>query len=225
VIRTSLRGAFLLILAGAGPATAQDETMYTVTPFVGIFLPAADLVSDQVVPNPGPLDPERISMGHQAGLVLGVRGSISLGSRTWLEIEFQYASSDVKITATRREPLPEPTKTGGAHVLTLGADVFWELFRAPFTPFAIHLLGGLASVNRGGEFFDQGGRFFSALDGGTSVAAILGLGFRYGFSPRLGIRVDVRDYISSYTQSLPGGKLDSQLQNDIWITGGLELTL
>jgi hypothetical protein len=81
-------------------------------------------------------------------------------------------------------------------------------------------------VNRGGEFFDEGGFFFDeGLDGGTTIAAIAGLGARYGFSGRLGIRLDVRDYISSYSQSVPGGDFDAVLQNDIWITGGIEITL
>ncbi len=81
-------------------------------------------------------------------------------------------------------------------------------------------------MNRGGEFFDEGGFFFDeGLDGGTTIAAIAGLGARYGFSGRLGIRLDVRDYISSYSQSVPGGDFDAVLQNDIWITGGIEITL
>ena len=204
----------LLILAWAGPAAAQEETFTTLTPFVGFYFPTSDLVNNQAVPNPGPIDPEAISITQQSGFALGLRASRTLSSRVWLEVEFQYAISDVEITGTRREPLPEPTMTGGGHGLTLGANLLWEAYRAPFTPFAIHFLGGLAVVNRGGEFFDEGGFFFDELDGGTNVAAILGLGFRYGFSQRLGIRVDVRDYISSYSQSLPSGDLDAELQND-----------
>jgi hypothetical protein len=147
-----------------------------------------------------------------------------LSTGVWLEVEFQYARSDVEATGTRREPLPEPTQTGSGRVLTLGANVLWEFYRAPFTPLGIHLLGGVAGVKRSGEFFDEG-VFNLEFDGGTHVALIAGLGFRYGFSRRLGIRVDVRDYISRYTQSLASGDLEAELQNDIWITGGIELTI
>jgi len=217
--------ALLLTLAWAGPAAAQEETITSVTPLLGFYIPMNDLVESQAVPNPGPIDPETITITQEGGLVWGLRGSRTLSASVWLEVEIQYATSDVKITATRREPLPEPTMTGNGRVLTLAGNVLWEFYRAPFTPFGIHLLGGLALVNRGGEFFDEGGFFFDELDGGTSVAAIVGLGFRYGFSRRLGVRVDARDYISSYKQSLAGGDLDAELQNDIWITGGLEITL
>ncbi len=225
-MRTTLISAvLLLVLAWAGPAAAQDEKYTTLTPFAGFYLPTSDLANNQAVPNPGPIDPETITITQKSGFAWGVRGSRTLSSSVWLEVEFQYATSDVEITGTRREPLPEPTMTGGGRVLTLGANLLWEFYRAPFTPFGIHLLGGLAVVNRGGEFFDEGGFFFEQLDGGMNVAAIAGLGFRYGFSQRLGVRVDVRDYISRYTQSVPGGDLDAELQNDIWITGGLEITL
>jgi hypothetical protein len=225
-MRTILSSAVLLLtLAWAGPSAAQEETITSVTPLVGLYLPMNDLVSNQAVPTPGPIDPETISITQKSGFVLGVRGSRTLSSSVWLEVEFQYATSDVEITALRREPLPEPTMKGGGRVLTLGGNVLWEFYRAPFTPFGIHVLGGLAVVNRGGVFFDEDGFFFDELDGGTNVAAIVGLGFRYGFSRRLGIRFDVRDYVSTYKQTLPGGDLDSELQNDVWITGGLEITL
>ncbi|MGD2153281.1 MAG: hypothetical protein PVG79_08425 [Gemmatimonadales bacterium] len=225
-MRTVLSSVVLLpILAWAGPSAAQEETIISVTPLWGFYIPMNDLVESQAVPNPGPIDPETISIMQESGFVWGLRGSRTLSASVWVEVEFQYATSDLKITATRREPLPEPTMTGGGRVITLAGNVLWEFYRAPFTPFGIHLLGGLALVNRGGEFFDEGGFFFDELDGGTNVAAVAGLGFRYGFSRRLGIRVDVRDYISWYKQSLAGGDLDAELQNDIWVTGGLEITL
>jgi hypothetical protein len=226
VKRTSLSSVLLfLTLAWAGPSAAQDETIRTVTPLLGFYVPMNDLVSNQAVPSPGPIDPEAISIKQESGLLWGVRGSQTLSSSVWVEVEFQYASSELEITATRREPLPEPVMTGGGHVFTLGANVLWEFYRAPFTPFGLHVLGGLALVNRGGKFFDEGGFFFDDLGGGTNVAAIVGLGFRYGLSRRLGIRFDIRDYVSSYKQSLPSGDLDSQLENDIWATGGVEITL
>jgi hypothetical protein len=214
-----------LIIGVASPAIAQDEPLLTITPFVGVYIPTGSLVNDQMVPDPGPLDPDAISTTQETGLAVGLRASRSLSSSWWLELEIQYAKSDVTINATRREPLPEPTKTMDARVLTLGGNVLWEVYRAPFTPFAIHLLGGLALVNRGGKFFEEGGGFFDSLDGGTDISLILGSGLRYGLSPRYGIRFDVRDYISSYTQTLPTGQLDAELQNDFWISGGLEITL
>jgi hypothetical protein len=190
-----------------------------------VYLPTADLVSNQLVPDPGPLQPETITMGQETSVALGLRASRTLSSKVWVEAELLFAPSTITIVGTRQEPADRPTQTKDARVIAFGANILYELFRAPFTPFAIHALGGLALVNRGGEFFDEGGGLFPAIEGGTDVAAILGLGARYGFSPKLGLRLDIRDYISSYAQKMPGGTLDSELQNDIWITLGLEITL
>ncbi|UCC73259.1 MAG: outer membrane beta-barrel protein [Gemmatimonadota bacterium] len=223
---TLISAALLLLLAWPGSSAAQDEKLTTITPFAGFYLAMSDLVDNQRVPSAGPIDPDNVTITQQSGLAFGVRVSRTLSGRLWLEAEFQYAISDVKISATRREPLPQDTWKGGGRVMTLGANVLWEAYRAPFTPFGIHLVGGLAAVNRSGEFFDEGGFFFDEkLDGGTAIAAVAGLGARYGFSGRFGVRLDVRDYISSYSQSVPSGDFDAVLQNDIWITGGVEITL
>ncbi len=226
-MRTTLISAVLVVLAWPGTSAAQDEKLTTITPFAGFYLPTSDLADDSDPPKLDPLDLDNVSIAQQSGFAFGVRLSRTLSGSLWLEAEVQYAISDVKISAGRREPLPEPEWTGAGRVLTLGANVLWEVYRAPFTPFGIHLMGGLAAVNRGGEFFDEGGQryFDERLDGGTTVAAIAGIGARYGFSGRFGIRLDVRDYISSYSQSVPGGDLDAELQNDIWITSGIEITL
>jgi hypothetical protein len=229
-MRANVRStALLLVIAAAGPALAQEQTTYAVTPFIGLYLPTADLVGNQTVPEAGLLDPETMSMSQETALAFGLRASRSLSSKLWVELEFQYAASAIQRTATRREPLPEPTITLDARVFTLGANVLWEVFRAPFTPFAFHLLGGLALVSRGGEFFDEsadlGGELFEGLDGGTDIALIVGGGLRYGLSPHLGVRIDVRDYASFYAQPLGGADFESELQNDLWVTGGIELTL
>jgi hypothetical protein len=226
VTRFSLRASTIVLLLGAsGPAVAQQPATWTVAPIVGVYLPTSDLVHDQLVPSPGPLEPERVTINQSTGLVLGIRANRTLSAKFTLELEFQYAFSDAEMAGLRREPADQVGDTLPARVITLGADVLYEVFRSPFTPFAIHLLGGLGLVSRGGEFFDQGGGVFESLEGGTDLALILGTGFRYGLSPRVGLRLDVRDYISSYTQSLPGGELDSQLQNDFWITAAAEISL
>ena len=217
--------AVIAAIGIASPALGQEAGTFTLTPYIGIYLPAANLVNNQAVPNPGPLDPETFTMGHKTGFALGVRGSRSVSSKLWLELELQYASSAIEATATRREPLPEPTQTLDAHVITVGLNVLYELFRAPFTPFAIHLLGGLGVTFHGGEFFDNGGGFFDSLEGGSDLGLILGTGLRYELSPKLGLRFDIRDYLYRYAQSLPQGQFDSETQNDLWITGGVEIRL
>ncbi len=227
-MRANVRStALLLVIAAASPAQAQEKTTYAVTPFIGLYVPTADLVGNQTVV--GPLGRVTMTMSQEMALAFGLRASRSLSGKLWVELEFQYAPSAIQRTATRREPLPEPTITLDATVFTLGANVLWEVFRAPFTPVAVHLLGGLALVSRGGEFFDEnaglGGELFEGLEGGMDVALIVGTGLRYGLSPHFGVRIDVRDYVSFYAQSLRAADFESELQNELWVTGGIELTL
>ncbi|NIR45598.1 MAG: outer membrane beta-barrel protein [Gemmatimonadetes bacterium] len=216
----------LLLAVGGRPVLAQG-TPFSLTPYAGVYFPAADLVGNQPVPNPGPLDPETFTIRQNSGFIFGLRASRGLTEKLWIEAEAQYAFSDADAAATRREPFPQgPEQTLDAYVIAVGANVLWEAFRAPFTPFAIHLLGGVGLVTRGGEFYDEGGTYFSeSLDGGTDLGLILGLGLRYELSPRLGIRADVRDYLYSHTGSVSNGEFEAETQNDIWITGGLEFRL
>lgn len=216
----------LLLLGLVRPALAQEEgPVYTLTPSIGFYLPTADLVSGQNVEQPLTGQQATVSFGQVAGLALGIKASRSLSAKLALEIELQYTASQIELTGFRTGIGPLEPQKFDARIITVAADALLEIFRSPFTPFAAHLLGGLAVVNRGGDFYDEGGGFFDELDGGTDIAALIGAGFRYGLSPRFGLRLEVRDYISSYTQSVSGRDLDAELQNDLFVTLGLDVTL
>ena len=217
-------GASVLVLALATPASAQEEgPVYTITPAIGFYIPTADLVSNQNVEHPLTGQQATVSFGQKAALVFGLRGSRTLSPKVALEVELQYTSSSIEVTGFRTGIGPIEPTTYDARVITLGVDALWEIFRSPFTPLAAHLLGGLALTNRGGDFFDQGGGFSEQLSGGMDIGLIVGAGLRYGLSPRFGLRLEIRDYISSYRQSLEGQELDAQLQNDLFVTLGLDV--
>ena len=217
---------FWLAAGIANPASGQETPTYTIVPWAGVFLPTSDLASEQNIEQPVSGLPATVTLSQQTGPAFGLRGSRSLTARLAVELEAFLSLSEIELTGVRPGigPLTEPSRD--AYVLVIGADIMYEIFRAPFTPFAVHVLGGAGVVIRGGDFFDEEGGFFSGMiDGGTSIAGVAGAGFRYGLSSRFGLRLDVRDYISSYSQTIDGQDLDSELQNDVVISGGLEFTL
>ncbi|MEE9245288.1 MAG: outer membrane beta-barrel protein [Gemmatimonadota bacterium] len=213
-----------LVLALAPATAAQHTPSYTLGASVGLYLPTADLVSDQNIVQPGSGLAATISFGQRTSGALVLRGTRTLSAKLAIELEFFWANSQIELSALRPGVNPTQAKQD-ARVIALSADVLYEIFRAPFTPFAIHVLGGLGLLNRGGDFFEDSEGFLGTIDGGTDPTFVLGAGFRYGLSPQWGLRLDFRDYISSYRQSLEDQDLDSELQNDFLISAGIEYTL
>lgn len=213
--------ATLAVVTLAGSLNAQETPTYTLGAWVGIFLPTADLMSDQLIQQPGSGLNSAITFKQQTSAALGLRGSRAINSKLAVELEFFWASSSIELDAFRTG-IDRTQTTTHARVIVLSANAVYEVFRAPFTPFAVYVLGGIGLISRGGDFFDSVGGFLGGIDGGSRAALILGGGFRYGVSSRVGLRLDIRDHISSYAQSLEGQDLDSELQNDFVISVGLE---
>lgn len=220
-VPTRLVPLALAVVAVLAPPVRAQEPTYTVTPSVGVFLPATDLVGEETLFDPGSGGTETVTLRHQVGPTLGVRAARRLFGDLALEIEALLALSEIELTfASDRPPV-----TQDARVFNLGVDVRYEVFRAPFSPFSAHVMGGAGLVVRAGEFFSEGGGTLGELEGGSDFGFIVGSGFRYGLDPKVTLRVDVRDYISSYALSAPDIELDSKLQHDIWVSLGLEFAL
>ena len=213
-----------MVLAGscADSGFAQGHT-YSVTASTGIFLPGSRLVDEAAVFNPRTAADELIVLRQSVGPTLGLRGARALSPSLAIEAAVLFAFSDVELTSVTFTDAPEITLD--AHVLVFGVDLRYEVFRAPFIPLSVHVVGGASLVTRGGEFFDRGSGALTDLEGGTDIAASVGGGLRYGLDPRITLRVDVQDHIYSYAQSLNGSDLDARLQNDVWLIMGLEMGL
>ena len=197
---------------------AQSNIQFAVSGFGGAYIAAADLF-DELETNVA------LRFGHEVGFNAGGRVAIWPTSRLGIEAEGAYVGSDVALRGVivgETEPVD----------LTLSGDVFlgsinvlYAFIRPPLEPLAIYVSGGVGFVSRGGDFYDF---FLSSTTvelETTNVAGVAGIGIRYGVARSVNIRADFRDYISSYTANetqLPD--VDSQLQNDILITGGVELT-
>jgi hypothetical protein len=135
-------------------------------------------------------EPIILNLGHKPGIAGGGRLTVRM-SRFALEAEAGYVAS----------------------------NLLYDLYRAPFSPLSIYLLGGGGLVARSGDFFD-------ALEGTTDLAGTLGLGLRFGLAPALFLRFDLRDYISSWAPRAPDGfQFAAQLQNQLTGTIAVEFSL
>lgn len=199
----------------ATPSTLSgQEIQVAFSGFGGAAIPTADLV-DVFVQQVG-----AFSLGHETGWTAGGRLGVWPSSRFGLEVEGAYVASDVEIVGV--------APSGAANV-SVDANLFlgslsgvYAFLAPPLEAVALYVSGGVGFVSRNGAVFD-------ALDDTFDVGGVVGLGLRYGVGPGWRVRVDVRDYISSFkdggldAELIDAGGTGAQLQNDILISAGVEV--
>lgn len=193
MFRRSVLWIVLAVALGTSPASAQ-ETYLGVTAFGGAFFPTADLVTDE--------------FKQTTSFVFGGRLSLWTLPRFAVELEGSYSSSGLETYAG------EQSGWFGAFSMNL----LYSVIKPPLETFDIYLTGGLGFVKRSSEFF----QVEEGMDDPTDVAAVVGTGIRYGVRRGLYIRLDLKDYISSFSKP---GVNRSQLQNDLLVTAGIEVSL
>jgi hypothetical protein len=202
--------AAALTLAFAAPGEAQIRVGISV--FGGGFLPANNLFES--VRAGGPDGVIVLNLGLEPGPLFGGRLSVRR-ARISAELEVGYALTDLGFPAL----LIERGERENASLVLGSVNVAYDVFQAAFSPLTAHVSAGLGFVARGGDFL----RSFEST---TDVAGIVGVGIRYGISPAMFLRFDVRDYISSFAPVTRGGfQFPSQAQHDLIGTIGLELSL
>ena len=216
------RATVLTLLLALVPATLPAQTTVGLSAFGGVYLPTSDLF-DGVVPF-DTLGPSSLKFKQKTGWTLGARVGVWPSARIGIEAEAAYVSSELEgdfIVASGGRLIPFSGTESGS--LFLGSLNFvYALIRPPLEPLAITVSGGVGIVSRGGDAW----RNFQDT---SDIAGVLGLGFKYGIARALWLRIDVRDYISSFEEknlsavSLQGG--EAKLQNDLLIVAGLEWTL
>jgi hypothetical protein len=192
----------------------------------GVAFPVGNLV-DYFLTDPMAA---RIKSGHTTGWTAGGRFAVWPSRRLGIEVEAGYVSSNVDTEAfIEGADTPLEALTASASFFTGSLNVLYAVIAPALDPLAIHVSGGVGVVGRGGTFFSGG------LSSGTKtdVAGVLGVGLRYGLGPGWRFRLDLKDYISSFyfeeldeaLQLLDLGlpRVDSQIQNDILVTAGIEV--
>ncbi len=217
------RTAVLALLLAALPSTleAQGPVTFTINGFGGVFLPASDLF-DEVFPGIASL-----SFGHETGFNAGGRVAVWPTRRIGIEAEGSYVGSDVEITGFIPGDTTLQPATVSANVFYGSLNVVFVLFDPPLDPIAVFVSGGVGLVSRSGDFFD-------GFEDEQDIAGVAGIGLRYGVAPRVRIRVDLRDYISSFEETaisdafnaaLGTDDVGSKLQNDLLVSAGVEIVL
>ncbi len=205
-----VRALALFALLGGLATPLQGQVQVGLSALGGGYVPVADLF--ETVRLGGETGPIVLNLGQEPGAVVGGRVTVWL-SRFGIEAEAAYALSNAD--------LPQAAADAGAAddaPLFLGSlNFLYVLVEAPLSPLSIHLSAGAGLVSRGGEFF-------SGFDNTTDFAGALGLGLRYGLSRLAYVRVDLRNYLSSFAPATRAGtRFDSQFQNDLVGTLALEL--
>jgi len=205
------RVTLILALAVGTAAPLDGQVRVGLSAFLGGYVPANNLFESVRL---GDTDqPIILNLGHKPGFVGGGRLTVRL-SRFALEAEAGYALANLDIPSAIADEVP-----GDASIFLGSLGVLYDLYRAPFSPLSIYLVGGGGLVARSGDFFD-------ALEGTTDLAGTLGLGLRFGLAPAVFLRFDLRDYISSWApRARDGFQFDSKLQSELIGTVAVEFSL
>ncbi len=192
-------------LVGTSPATAQIPI--EIEPYVGVYIPFADIVSQTVI------DADIVSKQKEA-LAVGGRLGVGLGLLA-IEGNFMYAFSDGELTADG------DTESQSAGVWAADARLLLKLLPGPI---GLHLSGGIAFIGRSGDFYSD------ITDGKTNLGGAIGAGIRVKLPGILAIRGDADMYLysSELTADIPDVgevKLDSQFQSDLVLSAGLVFSL
>lgn len=199
-VRSFVLATGLIAVIGS-PAAAQVRI--GLSAFAGGFLPTGDVP----VPGVSPID-----LSQDVGPVFGGRLTVMF-SRLGLEAEAGYALSGVDEFMAQREDLPID-----AGIFLGSLNLVFVVYEAPLSPLSVYINGGAGIVSRGGDYFN----FF---DDTADPAGSVGIGLRFGLSPLVGLRFDLRDYISSFQPAGFGGnRKESKVQNDLIATLGLEFS-
>ncbi len=202
-----------LVLAMLPSSLLAQGPRFTIGAFGGAFVSAADLFDEQDITGV-------LRFGHKTSFSVGGRAAIWITPRLAVEAEGAYNPSDVNVKGTIIGSSVADT-TFSASVITGSLNLVYAVIKPPLEPLSIYISGGVGIIARSGDFYD----FFEAVVAEpekTTVGGVVGIGLSYGIARTLNIRFDVRDYISSY--SVISGA-NSELQNDIILTAGLELAL
>lgn len=198
-------------LVAVAPARAQLPGL-EIEPYIGVFVPGTDIVDEQIAGTD-------LAIGHQQSLAVGGRVTLWLFGPLGLEGNFMYAFSEVEADALGFSLLADED----AYVWAADARLLWNLL--PLGPIGLHVSGGIATINHGGDFYDV------VTDGEDSLGGVVGAGLRAKLPGRFGVRADVDAYLYSIdltagvSEVIPSIDLESQFQVDFVLSAGLILSI
>ncbi len=218
----ALLAAAGLLLAGASTSGAQVSV--DLIPYAGAYVPTGDLANFVVPLTPGPGN-AAIQAKQKTAFLFGGRVNVWLSRTVGVEGNFAYALSDGELT------LSEPGGTITdlcAQDQSCGAAVWLGSVKGLLRVFAseqwsVHFAGGAAVIGRSGDFYEE-------VSETVDFGGVLGAGATVDLSPRIGIAVDVEDYLYSYSATIESADIGtvntgSKFQNDLVLSAGLVIHL
>ena len=225
-----LRAGFILAaLAVAIPAQGQGLGNWIFTPYVGAYVPTADLARVNLA---DASDFVNAKFKHDNAIALGGNLSYWFAERMGVEFGGAYAWSDAKASFSMGgSNLGNFAGSGGenAYVLMGAAKMMFALL-PPTSQTQLRFGVGPAIVNRGGTAYkaDEDGKF----TGLTNVGGAASLCTRIPLAGRLALRLRAEDYFyqarlkfrdaSSPTDNF---NFDRRFQNDLIFSAGLQIGL
>ncbi len=184
-------------------ATAQNKRSLEFTPHLGVMAPLANVVDAGAIATGTP------AAEHNIDLLLGGMLTYWWAQKWGVELGVMYAPNGID-----SEAFSVPG-TVDAKFLTVSGRLVYDFGQNAEKP-AFLLTGGL------GFFVTDYDEPLSMITGGMGL---VGLGLRIPITSRVGVRIDVTDYITTTNWELDGGgKTDKLLQNDLTIKGGLSFS-
>lgn len=206
-IRRVLAGAFLTSLLSFAPLTAQIS--FEIAPFVGGAFALNDL-SGSFTFGTVSFQGQKLEPALATGLYAGIRMSPRLS------VEGTAMVSPSVITAPSTDLSTGSTETGFYNAATVSTFAVNVLLNFPgegvLEPF---VTGGI------GVRHISGTDPFGGFDSPSNPAFNVGAGLRFKIHPSYAIRVDARDYISSFAAAEDLGDTTTLTQHDVVITFGI----
>jgi len=201
--------AFGVLSAAAVPAAAQAR--FQITPFGGGMIFASDISDEFFIGDvgfSGQTLNNSIAFGAHGGLRFGqiaVEATVAYAPATMVTFSEAEISDEVQLAVFSDQS-----------VMILGANVLYYLPQS--SPFVEIFLTGGGGIKRYSEEDPFGGWESGESDPTFDVGA----GLQLAVSPSLSVRIDLRDYISTFDPDGPDSdELATKGQNDILLGFGL----
>jgi len=207
-IRIVMVGLAAVCLAIAPRSSAQVRSEFT--PFVGLYLPTANVIDNQFSPQCSC----QLSEKQRTSFALGGRVAAWISDRFAFEGSLAYSPSGITQTASGfgSGNTSGYIATGSARLLVgLGPRVLKT---------SLYVGGGLGLVAHGGDAY-------SGVSGTTRFGAVVAGGVRFKVTPSLAVRAELEDYLFSarFTDTSSGTQTASKFQNDLVLSLGLPIPL
>ena len=222
----ALAASVLAVLA-ASRATAQLAGKFVLTPYVGAYVPSADLVRSTF--DIGGVS-AAISARHRASAAFGTTGSFWVTDRVGLEGGLVYSSSSLKSEGFLNEPGSVSVGAGRdyANVWLGSAKIMVQMLPAE-SDYNVRLGFGPALITRNGSAYASDAE--TSVTGLTDLGAVVSLCTRLRISDMFSLRIRGEDYFYQanlgFKDKLTGAttSFGDRKQSDFVFSLGLQMFL